>query len=306
MRFKLKILAFALLFVSTINAQDLTREQKFQKIEDLKGQVKVLETQLFAPDNKDVKQSEKEGSEVFRLMPRERYDGKLIIQGGGAYYSFTTKSHDYQKNAQIELAQNNLSVGFAGADYGFIYDLGALPLTEVSENLTEAKFLFNYKPPINEPDVRIEQRNSNNYEAEGLIYKSRLPDVVGNTYLLRSISFDRSDVLVAFKVYRKDTDGSLIIFWKLLQNFETPQLKSAASIEESRKREVQSATVNFEAAQKAQNILLQKGFDGVIVDYSTTPLTLRGTVPKGKLAMVIGLVQENNGGKPVKNELTEQ
>ena len=40
MRFKLKILAFALLFVSAINAQDLTREQKLQKIDELNSQIK--------------------------------------------------------------------------------------------------------------------------------------------------------------------------------------------------------------------------------------------------------------------------
>ena len=306
MRFKLKILAFALLFVSAINAQDLTREQKLQKIDELNSQIKILETAVLLPDAKDLKQAAKEGSEVFRLMPREKYDHKLTINGGGAYYSFTRKISEYGRGSDISLERNNLTVGFAGADYGFIYDLGAMPLPDVSENTSEAKFLFDYKPPVNEPDVRIEQRNSNNYEVGGFIYKRYVPAIVGNTYLLRSISFGDWDVLVAFKIYRKDTDGSLIIFWKLLQNFETPQLKSAASIEESRKREVQSATTTFEAAQKAQNILLQKGFDGVIVDYSTTPLTLRGTVPKGKLAMVIGLVQENNGGKPIKNELTEQ
>lgn len=306
MRFSLKILICSLLFISVINAQDLSREQKFQKINDLKTQVKVLETELFLPDKKDLRQAEKEGFEVFRLMPRERYDGKLIIQGGGAYYSFTTKSHDYQKIAQIELSQNNLSVGFAGADYGFIADLGEISLSDITKETDEVNFLANYKPPTNEPEIRIEQRKAHNYEADSISYKSNVPAKVGHSYILRAISFSDADVLVAFKITRKDTDGSLIIFWKLLEKFEIPQIKSAASNDETQRREISSAAVSSEMAQQIQNILLQKGFNGITVDYSTTPMTLRGTVPKGKLAEVIYSVQESNGGKPVKSELTEQ
>lgn len=56
---------------------------------------------------------------------------------------------------------------------------------------------------------------------------------------------------------------------------------------------------NIEAALKA------KGFTGVTVDTSTTPATLRGTYPKGKLDEVIQTAQKANGEKPVKNEMTE-
>lgn len=55
------------------------------------------------------------------------------------------------------------------------------------------------------------------------IFKSHLPAVVGHTYLVRSINSGYYDVLVAFKVQRKDSDGSLVIFWKPIEQFETPQ-----------------------------------------------------------------------------------
>ncbi|MDQ3322347.1 MAG: hypothetical protein M3525_07945, partial [Acidobacteriota bacterium] len=79
-----------------------------------------------------------------------------------------------------------------------------------------------YKPPAAESEIRTEQRRAWNYEANGAVYKSNLPAVVGNTYVLRAISFGDADVLVALRIHRKDTDGSLIIFWKLLENFEKP------------------------------------------------------------------------------------
>lgn len=224
MRFVTGIFVFVLISCSTVFGQELTREQKLQKINDLNKQVGTLEREFFLPDVRDLKQAEKDGFSVFRILPREKYDRKLTTQGGGSYYSFTTKSHDYQKIAQIGLEQNNLKVGFAGADYGFIADLGETSLDNVTRETGEVNFLINYKPPISEPEIRIEQRRARSYEASGFAYKNTIPAIVGHTYVLRAISFSNADVLVAFKIQRKDTDGSLIIFWKLIENFEKPLL----------------------------------------------------------------------------------
>jgi hypothetical protein len=57
---------------------------------------------------------------------------------------------------------------------------------------------------------------------------------------------------------------------------------------------------------KIESALKAKGFNDVTVDTSTTPATLRGSVPKGKLAEVVQAAQEANGGKPVKNEVQEK
>jgi hypothetical protein len=193
----------------------------------LQSQIASLEKDVLQPDSKDVAAAAKLGFSAIRLMPREKYDRVLPVRGGGAYYSFVRKSQEYGRGSDISLEQGYLSVGFAGADYGFIYDLGEMPLAGVTRDTREAFFLVNYKPPTNEPDVRLEQRKSNNYEATGLKYARRVPGVVGHTYLLRSISFDDSDVLVAFTVNREDIDGSLIIFWRLIENFEAPKLIQA-------------------------------------------------------------------------------
>lgn len=225
MRCSVKILVFVLLCSSLAFSQELTREQKLQKIDELNNQIKSLEADVLLPAAEDLKQAEKDGFEVFRIMPRERYDHKLTVQGGGSYYSFTTKSHDYQKIAQIGLEQNYLRVGFAGADYGFIADLGNIPLASVTKETGEINFLVNYKPPTKETEVRSEQSKSHNYETETATYRRNVAVSIGHTYALRAISFDDADVLVAFKIHRKDADGSLIIFWKLLEEFEKPRLE---------------------------------------------------------------------------------
>ena len=225
MRFAFKIFVFVLLIVSIGNAQDLSREQKLQKILDLNNQIRVLEKDFLLPDAKDVENGRKEDFNVVRIQPREKYDRKLLIQGGGSYYSFTKNSHDYQDIAQIGLERNNLKVGFAGANYGFFADLGEVSLADISKETVEVNFLLNYKPPINLSEIRIEQRKARNYEVGDIIYKDNIPAVVGHAYVLRAISFDRADVLVALKIHRKDTDGSLIIFWKMLEVFAVPTSK---------------------------------------------------------------------------------
>jgi hypothetical protein len=96
--------------------------------------------------------------EAIRLLPREKYDRVLAINGGGAYYSFAQKTHEYGQGSDIELQQGNLSVGFAGADYGFLIDLGDVNLLDVNKETPELSFLAAYSPPADEPAVRAEYR----------------------------------------------------------------------------------------------------------------------------------------------------
>ena len=303
MRFTFKVIVSFFLFASIAAAQELTREQKLQKIFEMNNQIKTLENDFISPSAKDLKQAQKEGFNVVRILPREKYDNKLMIRGGGAYYSFAQKTSEYGRGSDVELSRSNLSVGFAGADYGFIYDLGEIPLASVSEETGGAAFLLNYKPPTNEPEVRVEQRKSREYEADGILYKNSVPNIVGHTYLLRSIVIDRSDILVAFKVHRKDADGSLIIFWKLIKNFETPKLERNIPVDNTDETTIEAT--DSEAAAKVQNALTEKGLFNVLVEATNKTVTLRGTVPKGKMAEAMRITQET-AKRRVRNEITEQ
>lgn len=57
---------------------------------------------------------------------------------------------------------------------------------------------------------------------------------------------------------------------------------------------------------RIESELRKKGFDNITVDVTTTPATIRGTYPKGKLAEVVQTAQLADGGKPVNNEATEE
>jgi hypothetical protein len=150
----------------------------------------------------------------------------LTINGGGAYYSFTRRAHEYGKGSDIELQRGELSTGFAGANYGFLVNLGDVPLENISLGLPEVNALATYKPASEEPKARVEQRRfSNGTEVNGMQVKDTLPVRADSTYLLRAIYYSRSDVLVAFRVVRVDSDGSAIILWKLLKKYSIPQLE---------------------------------------------------------------------------------
>jgi hypothetical protein len=149
----------------------------------------------------------------------------LTLRGGGAYYSFSQKTHEYGYGSDIELNQGKLMVGFAGADYGLMANIGNVPLENVTLASPEANVLATYKPATEEPQARLEYRRiGDGTEIDGLKVNRRLPLRSNATYLLRSLNYGASDVLVAFRVVRVDSDGSAIILWKLLKKYKTPQL----------------------------------------------------------------------------------
>ena len=218
------VLLVLLVLSTNLFAQEVSRELKFRQVAELNAQIRVLEDEFLLPSPQDSRLAKAEGFEAVRLMPRENFDGKILIQGGGSYFSFTTGSHDYQKIAQIGLEQNSLKVGFAGADYGFLFDLGEVPLSSVSREAPMVAFLISYRPPTNLSELRKEQSKAHKYETESGTLRSYVKAVVGHTYVLRAITFDSADALVALSIIRKDTDGSLICFWRKLETFEKPVL----------------------------------------------------------------------------------
>lgn len=180
---------------------------------------------------------------LMRLLPRTYQQSKFYskpqvkIRGDGAYYSFSNLSHEYGYGSDLELStammfydgtevppSHQFSVGFAGTDFGMLTNLGELPLETVTSDL-RTEFMRAYKAPRREADARNEfRRFHSGVTVNGQTYRSRLPIQVGATYLLRSINYRESDVLVAFRVVREDTDGSVIIAWRLLKRFGTPRL----------------------------------------------------------------------------------
>jgi hypothetical protein len=161
---------------------------------------------------------------ITRLLPGWTYDDVFPYIGGGAFWGFTSLSHDYEAGADIGLDQGYLSVGFAGYDYGFIASLGDVPIDGVTVASTGVPYLISYVPPTTDAAIRAEQQRAGTGFTVGTnSYCSRMLAKQSTTYVLRSISYGRSDLLVAFRVLRFDTDGSVIFVWKVLTTFPVPR-----------------------------------------------------------------------------------
>jgi hypothetical protein len=199
---------------------------------------RVLKKGLLAPSEGDrmalAAFLRTENTGLIRLLPRERNDSgtyrvpkKLNIRGGGAYYSFVDLTHEYGYGSDIELHRNNLTVGFAGADYGMLTNIGDTPLDEITLHDMRTRNIAAYRPTRSEPEAREIYQRLNSGPGmmfDGFLYRRRVPVQENSTYLLRSISYRTSDVLVALRLVRQDTDGSVIIAWKLLKSYSIPRL----------------------------------------------------------------------------------
>jgi len=189
---------------------------------------------ILVPSERAQAEAARLNAQAVKILPRGMFaeqaersdiDCPLGIRGDGAYYSFTTGSHSYNKIAEIELQQGQLGVGFAGADYGMITDLGLIDIEKLTDT-REFQFLSNYKPPQLEPEVRTEQRRFNDVSVliNGVAYGRRVPISIRHTYLLRAISFERADILVAFTIIEIGDDGTVTFAWRKLAGFPKPIL----------------------------------------------------------------------------------
>jgi hypothetical protein len=206
------------------------------------GEDRVLKKGLLAPSAADQSRFASflrlRNTGLIRLLPRELYDtyithakSPVSIRGGGAYYSFAWRTHDYgYAAADIEFSHNEFSVASAGDGYGILTILGDTPLEQITITDPRAHFIATYKPAATKRQARVEALRfgrcwgpctpiGGGSVIDGLHYRGNMPVVENSTYLLRSIVYDYSDVLVAFRVIGKDADGGVTIAWKLLQKY---------------------------------------------------------------------------------------
>jgi hypothetical protein len=210
-------------------AQSESRDDAIKQIQVKRVELAVLEKKILVPSEEDrAAKAEflaQPDTGLIRLMPRETYDNVLAVRGGGAYYSFINLSNEYGRGSDLSLEQGFLSVGFAGADYGMLINVGDIPLDQVNAEIPGIGFLTAYSAPKEEPQARLEARRfSVGTTIDGVPFTRQQRAQVDTTYVVRSIVYSSSDVLVAFRVLRKDRDGSLIILWKLLKSYPLTDL----------------------------------------------------------------------------------
>lgn len=176
---------------------------------------------------------------IFRLMRVDKQNhrkvvsadnlavsGDVLLMGGGAQYSFTKKNHNADKWSDIAWDDDWFLGGVGGQAVGVLVDLGDVSLESVTLESPGLGYLNTFAPAATESAAEVQfQQLEKGETRDGFKYGLSVPWKLGTTYALRSINYGRSDLLIAFRAIRQDSNGSLIVLWKKLKNNPTPNLK---------------------------------------------------------------------------------
>ncbi len=228
----------AFFFSLPAEAQSVDRAKLEKDIETGRSQLAEKEKQFLAVAPEDYEQFadflQQPDTGLVRLLPREKYDttSKTVIRGGGAFYSFVRLTHEYGNGSDIELERDTFNVGFAGYDFGLFVVLTDTPLEAIAPMHPALQFLLDFTPPVREPEIRQQQRRcGEGMQIGDFKYVSHVQARLDTTYALRSVNYDRWDVLVTFRVIRQDTDGSQVLLWKKLKTFPVPKAERPKAAE---------------------------------------------------------------------------
>ncbi|MBS1794857.1 MAG: hypothetical protein JSS81_13440 [Acidobacteria bacterium] len=219
------------------------------------------ELALVAPKPEDVAKYAaflaREKTGIVRLIPDMGCDtNKNVIDvsskcstytlpGSGASFSFRLGRYVGNYFSDLVLRDNALAAS-GNLNLGFFVMLGDIPLENVSAQTIGAAYLFDYAPP---KDAAAVVKESEKF-AKGAVdrdftYRSAVAVAENTTYLFRSVAYrkemaqplvdnpdfndievdKRKDVVVAFRVVRKDADGSATLLWQELARRDAPKLE---------------------------------------------------------------------------------
>lgn len=169
---------------------------------------------------------------------------KYSMPGGGSSYSFRVEDYRIPQLADLTFfdstfeSNGQLLIGiFAG--------IGDTALENVSVQSPGVKYLSDVKPVTKfEEAVKLQQHFSKGFMKDGFFYGSRIKAVENMTYVLRSIAYEvevpravngityneldfdkRKDVLIAFRIVRKENDGSVTLLWRELARTKSPKMQ---------------------------------------------------------------------------------
>lgn len=157
------------------------------------------------------------------------------IKGNASYYSFRQKTHTKDIWSDVHFADNRLDAGFAKNSLGIFTDLGELSLESLDKNSPELKRLNDYRLPESHREMDFQKKELESGKLEEKGFSSKATVKLDTTFGLRLINYwrfrryygnENADILIVFRVVRKDTDGTITLLWKELQRKDTPEIKN--------------------------------------------------------------------------------
>ncbi len=169
---------------------------------------------------------------------------KFTMPGGGASFSFRTENYRIQHLGDVNYTGRSFRA-FGTLAHGIFVDLGDVPIDKIDLNSAGMDFLAKFQPANNFKEAQeIAVKLDAGIKNETFVYKNLLPAADKTTYAVRSIAYQgtvtrsiqgityneleldkRKDMIVVFRVVRRDADGSVTILWKELSKKDAPKLK---------------------------------------------------------------------------------
>lgn len=195
---------------------------------------------------------------LIKLIPERNCDGdgkvtssapeclKYPFPGAGSSYSFRINNYRLRRLADLNFTGKNFRA-FGILTHGILVNLGNIPLENI--NLQSEAVIALMKLPSSEDFKEAEEftrKLNKGFPNDSFIYRNLLPATENTTYLLRSIAYrgnlfqsvqgitydemkfdKRKDIVVAFRVVRRDEDDSITLLWKELANKDAPKIKQS-------------------------------------------------------------------------------
>ncbi len=176
-------------------------------------------------------------SGVNKLLDRKMFGFDIDLpwmDGGGAFFSFTERGHDYQGRPQIGLEAGRFDSGFYGGASGAVVDLGPGHFRTLAARGIESVFGLEERERaasqvLRSADPLAASGDSIDYDAlhqplRELGVDMRAAVVNGDSYLVRAVASQQFDVLVALEVVAVG-DRDCTLAWRVLETRRVPGLR---------------------------------------------------------------------------------
>lgn len=169
---------------------------------------------------------------------------KYTMPGAGTSFSFRTKNYRIRRLADLTFTNNSFQATGVLL-HGIFVKIGDVPLENVNLQTKGLNYLVSFQPETDYEKARsLDRQLSEGIFSDGFQYRRGFYAVENITYVLRSIAYNgkyfravegvaynefafdkRRDVIVSFRIVRKDSDGSVTILWKELLRKDSPKIK---------------------------------------------------------------------------------
>lgn len=210
---------------------------------------------------------------IFRVLPDSAYRRQpntlqnRIQASVSERYPFPSLGETkggFSPSLALQMVGDNFQLIHPGVDYGFMVDVGDVPLETLDGRLQAVssptrEFFLNYQPPQQLEALQVDRRRflsgkDQNWRQSQVILAGAKAEL-NHTYLVRSLQFQlpeiilsgqpisqqnsrsraqlgqlqSSDLILAFRPVRRRKDGSYTVIWRVLNQLPAPTIEDLAN-----------------------------------------------------------------------------